>query len=264
MRLRLVVANGDIDIESGRLWAAGALGIEEQPIGHEHAALLATFAGAPPLDAFPAAVSVADPPPSDTRPFAAPSRVGPFDIAPPWALAEDDSASLGLISLSIDPGDAFGHGAHPSTRLMLAALTALDVEGLAVADIGCGTGIVAVAAATLGASPVFAIDNDRAALAATRRNVAANDLSHAVEVIDDDAARFDRAVEVALVNVTIDVHERIAPAIARHVTGSIVVGGILENQLDRAIAAYPDHVARAHATIREWHTLELGRAESGR
>ncbi len=264
MRLRVVVATDDIDIESGRLWAEGALGIEELPIDDGHAALVATFPGTPPFDTFPGAASVADPPPPDTRPFAAPSRVGPFHIAPPWAPDEDPEVTLGLTTLSIDPGDAFGHGAHPTTRLMLTVLAALDVEGLAIADIGCGSGIVAIAAATLGASRVIAIDNDPAALAATRRNVAANDLSHAVEVIDGDAARFDRGVDIALVNVTIDVHEQIAAAIARHVTGSIVVGGIVENQLDRAIAAYPEHAARAHAVSGEWHSLELERARSGR
>jgi ribosomal protein L11 methyltransferase len=258
------VATDDIDIESGQLWAAGALGIEELPIDEAHSALLATFPGPPPFGAFPDAVSVADPPQSETRAFAAPSQVGPFHIAPPWALDEDHAASLGLVALSIDPGDAFGHGAHPTTRLMLTALTALDVEGRAIADIGCGTGIVAVAAATLGASPVYAIDHDPSALAATRRNVAANDLSHAVEVIDGDATRFDYVVDIALVNVTIDAHERIAPAIAALVSESIVVGGILENQLDRAIAAYPDHVSRAHTASGEWHTLELVRARSDR
>ncbi len=262
MRLRLVVATEHIDVESGRLWAAGALGIEELAIDAAHVALVATFQGAPPQDAFPGAATLADAEAPVVRPFAAPSRVGPFLITPPWAHDEDGDTSSGAIALSIDPGGAFGHGAHATTRLMLTVLADLAVEGRAVADIGCGTGVVAVAAAVLGASPILAIDNEPAALAATRRNVAANGVSAGVEVIEGDAADFDRVVDIALVNVTIDVHERIGPAVARHTTEIVVVGGILGHQVERAIAAYPQLEARGRTAEGEWHAVELARAKS--
>ena len=90
-------------------------------------------------------------------------------VRPPWAAPHPG----GALDLVIDPAQAFGTGAHPTTRLSLELLLGLEAGG-ALADLGCGSGVLAIAAALLGFAPVAAFDNDRAALEATLDNARAN------------------------------------------------------------------------------------------
>jgi len=94
--------------------------------------------------------------------------VGPLRVRPPW-----EPQRSGALDVVIDPGQAFGTGAHPSTRLTLELLTALEPHG-PLADWGCGSGVLAVGAAKLGFEPVLACDHDPAALEATRDAAEAN------------------------------------------------------------------------------------------
>jgi ribosomal protein L11 methyltransferase len=89
-------------------------------------------------------------------------------VRPPWAHERVDA-----LDLVVDPGQAFGTGAHPTTKLSLELMLDLQPGG-SFADLGCGSGVLAIAAALLGFSPVTAIDNELAALEATRANAAAN------------------------------------------------------------------------------------------
>jgi ribosomal protein L11 methyltransferase len=107
--------------------------------------------------------------------FYKPFRVGRrLIVTPPWEspeLAADD------IPLVIDPGMAFGTGSHPTTQLCLTALEDYVQPGQSVADVGTGSGILAIAAAKLGASPVAANDNDTLAVRIAGENAAANNVS---------------------------------------------------------------------------------------
>ncbi|MGH2848650.1 MAG: 50S ribosomal protein L11 methyltransferase, partial [Thermoleophilaceae bacterium] len=103
-------------------------------------------------------------------------------VRPPWAdpsptvpqaLGWSERARTDLLDLVIDPGQAFGTGSHPTTRLSLELLLALEPAG-SLADLGCGSGVLAIAAARLGFGPVLAVDRETAALEATRANAAAN------------------------------------------------------------------------------------------
>jgi ribosomal protein L11 methyltransferase len=89
-------------------------------------------------------------------------------VRPPWADARADG-----LDLVIDPGQAFGTGAHPTTKLTLELMLDLEPIG-SFADLGCGSGVLAIAAARLGFGPVTAVDNELAALEAARANAAAN------------------------------------------------------------------------------------------
>ena len=93
-------------------------------------------------------------------------------VRPPWAPAADTA-----IDLVIDPGQAFGTGAHATTRLCLELMLELDPAGGAFIDVGCGSGVLAIAAARLGYAPVLGLDNDPASLEATRDNAHANAVS---------------------------------------------------------------------------------------
>jgi ribosomal protein L11 methyltransferase len=97
-----------------------------------------------------------------------PLDVGPFRVRPPW-----EPPRPGALDVVIDPGQAFGTGAHPSTRLTLALLAELPARG-ALADWGCGSGVLSIAAARLGFAPVLACDLERESVEATLAAAAAN------------------------------------------------------------------------------------------
>ena len=96
------------------------------------------------------------------RSFHRPVRVGPLWVGPPWEPAPHDA-----VAVVIDPGRAFGTGAHPTTRLSLELL--LELEPGSLLDVGCGSGVLAIAGAKLGFAPVHAFDVDEAAVEATPR-----------------------------------------------------------------------------------------------
>ncbi|MFL5960386.1 MAG: 50S ribosomal protein L11 methyltransferase [Gaiellaceae bacterium] len=133
-------------------------------------------------------------------------RVGRCWVGPPWEDAPADA-----VAVVIDPGRAFGTGAHATTRLCLELLQA--VEPTSLLDVGCGSGVLSVAAAKLGFAPVVAVDIDEVALETTRVNAAANGV--AVEV----AAELQRA-ELAVMNIALDVVEGMLPRlpVARAIT----------------------------------------------
>lgn len=99
--------------------------------------------------------------------FHRPTRVGRLWIGPPW-----EQPPAGVTTVFVDPGRAFGTGAHPTTRLSLELL--LEVAPSSLVDLGCGSGVIAIAAAKLGFAPVIAVDADDAAVDASRANVSAN------------------------------------------------------------------------------------------
>lgn len=101
------------------------------------------------------------------RRFHRPLRIGPLWIGPPW-----EPSPPGELAVVIDPGQAFGTGAHATTRLCLELL--LTVEPASLVDLGCGSGVLAIAAARLGFEPVVALDDDPAAVEAARANAQAN------------------------------------------------------------------------------------------
>jgi ribosomal protein L11 methyltransferase len=105
---------------------------------------------------------------SNWRDWHRPLDVGPLRVRPPW-----ESARPGALDVVIDPGQAFGTGAHPSTRLTLELLVSVP-RGDALADWGCGSGILSVAAAKLGFDPVLACDLEPASVEATVAAAAAN------------------------------------------------------------------------------------------
>jgi ribosomal protein L11 methyltransferase len=124
-------------------------------------------------------------------------RVGRCWVGPPWEEPPADA-----IAVVIDPGRAFGTGAHATTRLCLELLQ--EAEPTSLLDVGCGSGVLSVAAAKLGFSPVTAADIDEVALATTRSNAAANGV--VIEVGPDLEAS-----SLAVMNIALDVVERMLP-----------------------------------------------------
>jgi ribosomal protein L11 methyltransferase len=177
-------------------------------------------------------------------------------IVPSWHAAPDPDA----INIELDPGMAFGTGAHPTTRLCLAWLDAIVSAGATVLDYGCGSGILGIAAARLGAADVLGIDIDDKALDAARDNISRNGvamrLQHSREPLD---TRFDIVVANILTNPLCV----LAPALAARVApgGRIALSGVLDTQADQVIAAYAPYLAlHVGAHLDGWVRLEGRRA----
>jgi ribosomal protein L11 methyltransferase len=150
------------------------------------------------------------------RDFHQPVRVGEIWIGPPW----EDMPTDG-IAVVIDPGRAFGTGAHPTTRLTLQLLEGLPRGSLL--DVGCGSGVLSIAAAKLGFGPIVAIDADEQAIDAVRRNADANGVEIEARLGDALTVRLPSA-DICVANVTRALVEGVAPRL--QVT-SLVASGYL-------------------------------------
>lgn len=165
--------------------------------------------------------------------FHRPARVGRLWVGPPWE--EPDADSLAVV---IDPGGAFGTGAHPTTRLCLELL--LGLEPSSFADLGCGSGVLAIAAAKLGFEPVHALDAEEAAVSAARQNAVANEV--VLQTLLADVLRDPLpAVAVAALNVTRALAESVA---ARLDSRTLVASGYVSSER-------PDLPGWRHAVRRE-------------
>jgi ribosomal protein L11 methyltransferase len=171
-------------------------------------------------------------------------------VRPPWeeALA-DDEASAGdeasgrgrSIDLVIDPGQAFGTGAHHTTRLCLELLLELDPAG-ALADWGSGSGVLAIAAAKLGAGRVVAIEMDPDAIGNAMENVERNRVAAQVTVLQGDAAALlplVAPVSLVLANIISSVVIELSPLMHRALPpgGRAVISGILVNEREHCLSS---------------------------
>ena len=154
-------------------------------------------------------------------------------IVPTWHDPPDPTA----IAVRLDPGVAFGTGTHPTTQLCLAWLDDHVAPGARVLDYGCGSGILSIAAAKLGAGDVVGVDVDDQALEAARANAAANHVSARYTGPDNlHAGSFD----IVVANILSNPLKLLAPALLARVAprGALVLSGVLERQSDEVIAAY--------------------------
>ncbi len=154
-------------------------------------------------------------------------------IVPSWCEPIDASA----VNVRLDPGLAFGTGSHPTTRLCLRWLTQHLRRGDTVLDYGCGSGILAIAAAMLGASRTVGIDVDPQAIVASRVNAALNNVEVQFELPGSPSTQ---AYDVIVANILANPLCLLAPLLASRVRpgGTIVLSGILEAQADAVAAAY--------------------------
>ncbi|MFO1304211.1 MAG: 50S ribosomal protein L11 methyltransferase [Burkholderiales bacterium] len=181
------------------------------------------------------------------------AQFGPIEIAhdffivPTWA----DPPRPDALCLRLDPGLAFGTGSHPTTRLCLTWLRASIRGGETLLDYGCGSGILAIAAAKLGATSVTGVDVDPQAIRASDANAAMNAVTARFAMPDGlDDGRFDIVVANILANPLV----LLAPALCARVAprGAIALSGVLAAQADDVRAAYAP-----------WFTLAAVREEEG-
>ena len=171
------------------------------------------------------------------RDFHRPARVGPLWLGAPW-LEPDDEA----VPVTIDPGRAFGTGAHATTRLCLELL--LEVPRGRLLDAGCGSGVVAIAAAKIGFRPVVAVDADAAAVESAERNAAANGVAldvRCADVLTDELPHAD----VCVANISLATVDALARRIR---AGTLVTSGYLARDEFHP----PGYQRRERRTLDRW------------
>jgi ribosomal protein L11 methyltransferase len=160
-----------------------------------------------------------------------PVTVGAVTVTPPWIPAGRDA-------VVIEPSYAFGTGHHETTAGCLAALQELDLAGRRVLDVGTGSGVLAIAAARLGAGAVVGVDTDPLAVAVARAGVAANAVD--VEVREGSLDVVDGAFDVVVANLDTDTHAALAGDLVGRLAGggTLIASGVGVARRDEAVAAF--------------------------
>lgn len=174
----------------------------------------------------------------------------------PTAYAPPDPSA---VNVRLDPGLAFGTGTHPSTALCLEWLANAQVSGKTVLDYGCGSGILAIAAAKLGAQRVWAVDIDPQALLACDANASENEVEERLVLLAPHALADDLRVEILLANILAGILLQLAAEFAArvHSGGRIVLSGILAADAASVQAAFARHFTFRTLQLREgWVLLD--------
>jgi ribosomal protein L11 methyltransferase len=158
-------------------------------------------------------------------------------IRPSW---RDYAPAPGDVVVQLDPGMAFGTGLHPTTQMCLAVMEKLVRPEAAVLDLGTGSGILAIAAAKLGAGRVLAVDNDPVAVKTARSNVVTNEVQGTVRVVCGSLTGVSESYDIVVVNILVSVivdmiHEGLAARVRPG--GRVIAAGILADQEPEVVAA---------------------------
>ena len=159
-------------------------------------------------------------------------------VCPSWdaeSILSNDS-----IVIHMDPGLAFGTGTHQTTSLCLEYLDSNPPKNLHVIDFGCGTGILAIAAAKFGAKSVTAIDNDPQAVLSSKENVAKNKCENTITTIHSINQGSDRKCDLLIANILANPLVELEPLFSDlvHTNGMLLLSGILKEQVDRVVKCY--------------------------
>jgi ribosomal protein L11 methyltransferase len=193
-------------------------------------------------------------------------RVGSLIVAPPWDVPSGSGIATGpgALVVVIRPSTGFGTGHHESTRLCLEVLQAEDLRGRRVIDVGTGSGVLALAAARLGAADVVAIDADGDAIESARENAVLNGLEHAVTFVVADLRGFAGAepADLVIANLTGGLLVTVAAQLASLARpgGTIIVSGFQVREADGVLEAFGPHArAVARADENGWEAAALRR-----
>ena len=182
-------------------------------------------------------------------------RVGRIIVAPPWDIPSPAAMEDDAIVVEIEPSRGFGTGHHQSTRLCLGLLQQRQLGGCTLIDVGTGSGVLAIAAARLGARRVIAIDVDQDAVENARENATRNGADGIVDVqvLDLSAAHLP-AADVVTANLTGTLLQRHASDLIRLTRpgGVLIVSGFTEEEAGRVLNAFSPGGAAASAEEEGW------------
>lgn len=261
------IDDADLDACSDWLWQLGATAIEERGDADQ----LSLFVGFDDDDSALAARSVL----TERWPcrlestgeeaawrdewmkWIEPIQVAGFVVHAPWhdpALWAD--APPGTPELSIDPGRAFGSGHHPTTRLVLRAMRSIIDPGASLLDVGCGTGILSIAGARLGARPVVGIDLDYDIIEVAAANIEANGVADQIELVTEPLGDLDERFDIVVANIVIGDLSPLMPALAELADEALIISGFLDDQL-KPLLAHVDVTVAERTTLEGWSAAIL-------
>ena len=278
IRLAIHVARADAEVALAELLELAPAGVEE--VDHGETIEYAVYGADGELPSLPevraaagaalvdvTTTRVADDWASRWRDFHVPVTIGGrLHVRPPWCAPPAAQHGGGdgdpLLDIVIDPNQAFGTGAHATTRLCLEALLALDDHSGPLVDLGCGSGVLAIAAAKLGWSPVVGFDHEHEAVVAARANAQANgvtldarhgDLLHDGEPAPGAPTVVANLLRPLLAHIALTGFAGEAPRV-------LIAGGLLRAEADAIAAAFAREQGlreRARGERGEWAALTL-------
>ena len=229
-RYEIEVSPESVEAVAAHLWAAGALGVWER-----NRSLVGWFPrethDVPPGGRWSEEVDRDWQ--AEWKATIAPVRAGSIVVVPTW-LADSHRPREGDLTLVLDPGRAFGSGHHATTTMCLELLDAEELDGVQVADVGCGSGILGIAAARRGAH-VVGVDIDPEAVATARENAARNGV--VVDARVGSVGALPSPAEVVVANLVTDVVVALAGELAAACRGTLIVSGIAAERRARAAEA---------------------------
>ncbi len=264
----VTVPAGEVDLASDALWQLGVRAIEERvgestelvelwtAVGDDEAAIerAATALG----ERWPwRVVDVVEETADTWREFARPIWIDDsLVVVPAW---QDPAVGDGVVAISIEPGGAFGLGDHPTTLLSLRATRRLLADGSDVLDVGCGTGVIAVMAAVLGAGSVRAVDVASAAVEATRDNAVRNGVAESVEVDTTPVSELDGPYRLVVANILAPTLVELAGDLRRltRPDGHLVISGILAERHEHVLAALAPMIVEQVDSLDGWVAVAL-------
>lgn len=190
---------------------------------------------------------------NEWKKYYVPFNIGKIVIVPEWT---NYVASSGEIAVKLNPGLAFGTGTHETTSMCIDLMQRIDVSGKRVLDFGCGSGILGICAAALGAKSVLFADTDEQAITATEYNCGLNGITDP-QVLCRDVREIEEPADIVVANITADVLIAVEPIIksALQRGGYVIVSGIISSKLDDVKEAYEDFTLVEAQTKNEWSAI---------
>ncbi|MEA3523772.1 MAG: 50S ribosomal protein L11 methyltransferase [Campylobacterota bacterium] len=179
-----------------------------------------------------------------------PIEISPFYIHPTWSEPKSN-----MINIAIDPALAFGTGHHPTTATCLQAIAQTVTKDACVIDVGCGSGILGIAAAKLGAK-VDACDTDPVSVENTQENINLNKIEFH-KLWEGSAIQSDQRYDIVIANIVADVLVMIAPELKKILkdNGTMILSGILDKYEDKVLKKYSNFSHLERIVQDEWVTL---------
>jgi len=268
LALVVTVSTADVELASDDLWSLGVVAVEERSgfsdssvelwtsLGEEQDTIIAaltTFDRAWTWRFEPVDESVSE----TWRDFATATWVADdLVVYPAWTPRPESTTAT---AISIDPGATFGMGDHPTTVLSLRALRALPTKGTTVLDVGCGSGVLAIAACLFSASHAEAIDISPAAVPTTIDNALRNGVADRVSASTTPLADVDGSFDIVLANILAPALIDLSGDLKRVLSpsGALVISGILAERHDHVLAALEPLRVVQRYELESWTAITL-------